>query len=165
MKQIITFLALTILYSCNKNQSEDKKEESIKKDTISTVTDSTLKVNSAYMGINETWIFKGEKNRKIYEVSLTLTSPNKMTYVFKNPEFKDEFKGIVTSKGGDSESDTDDKTQESYLSEQFLEESKDCFFSIRIGGEKPNFKVKIIRECKDGKNLSLDNCPTLYLEK
>ncbi|MBI5916160.1 MAG: hypothetical protein HY842_12360 [Bacteroidetes bacterium] len=64
-----------------------------------------------------------------------------------------------------SEIDEDEETGTSYPASEYLLDSENCHFSIRLGDDEGVRKVKIIKQCKSGKfNIALEDCPAL-LEK
>jgi len=62
-----------------------------------------------------------------------------------------------------TESDYDDATGLSYAADEYTSEKEGCFVSVRVGlTDEKLLAVKVIRNCKDGKNIALEDCPTLY---
>ncbi len=79
-----------------------------------------------------------------------------------------QFKGKADLRPGfvlGSESDDDPAEGHSYFSNAYDFQDENCFVSIRLGDDEGVKKVKLEKNCKNGKyNIDLENCPVL-LEK
>lgn len=125
--------------------------------------------------LNKKTSFKGTKNSNDFVLNLTRTNLTNLIYDF---EVVDKNSEKINSKSGvailgshffvASEADEDDVTGDGYLSVEYEDNSDDCTFSLRIGEEDENGKLraKIILFCKEGdlKNINLEDSPTLRIE-
>lgn len=116
--------------------------------------------------------FKGEKNGRNYQLNLSRLNYTTLDYDFKlmnGNNITRQKKGQVHLSAffflGD-ETDTDDKTDSSYLASEYAQEEEGCYFSIRIGRDEGDLKAKIIWTCEgdEVRNIELEDGPTLREE-
>jgi hypothetical protein len=126
--------------------------------------------------INKQTTFKGSKDNKNFALTVTRNNLTNLTYNFL---LTDKDNRTVDKKSGKailgsmfflaSEMDEDTETGDSYGSSEYLDESNNCWFSIRVGnGEDNNGKQRVMLtygcEDKSKQELNLDECPTLRTE-
>ena len=125
--------------------------------------------------LNKETVFKGTKDQKNFELTVTRTNLTSLIYNF---QLLDKDAKPINSKSGKatlgslfflgSETDDDDKTDEEYLSVEYWDNSPNCAFAIRVGEKDGNGKLraKIKLYCKENKskNIDLDDNPTLRTE-
>lgn len=121
--------------------------------------------------LNESVEFISEEGENKYRLLLKRVNLTSLEYTFVkliNGKMKDPASGKATLNSMfflGSESDEDEKTEESYLSTEYTDSKSDCSFSIRVGekGDDNKLRVKISRYCENdkAKNIELDQIPTL----
>ncbi|MDD2798204.1 MAG: hypothetical protein PHV20_06380 [Bacteroidales bacterium] len=126
--------------------------------------------------LNQKILFKGKKDDNIFELTVTRENLTNLNYGLLIIDKKGE---TIFDKSGKAilgslfflapENDDDFEADEGYASSEYWDNTKNCSFSIRIGfGSDNNNKkrAKFTYGCEEinGKNLKIDDCPTLRSE-
>jgi hypothetical protein len=125
--------------------------------------------------VNIETVFKGTKDQKRYLLKVARVNLTTLTYTF---HLSSKDNATIIEKAGKatlgslfflgSETDTDDKTDEEYLSTEYWDYSDGCSFAIRIGGKdddgKLRAKVKLNCKSKKFKTVGLEENPTMRTE-
>lgn len=120
-------------------------------------------------------LFQGKRGYKSFVLDLVRTNITTLNYNFRL--FDDNNRKVLINKSGyailgsmfflASETDTDDKTGEEYLSNEYWDKSPSCSFAIRIGEKDDNgklrAKVKLSFKNDTSKNIELNDNPTLRI--
>jgi hypothetical protein len=124
--------------------------------------------------LNQATVFKAKKDNKEYELTLTRVNNTTLKFNFRLTDNKSQ---PIHSESGDAVlsalffmgSETDEDNDETYDCYEYIKNTNDCSFIIRLGaGTDVNGKLRatLIYGCADQSKpaLTLDECPILRTE-